>query len=122
MLNEIGIFFNEYLPIAGIICSIICIVFFIFDIILLTKLNNSGLLVDNRYFNFHKKYGIIKMNLLKMSALILFIYHLFKLESQVRIGSTFMIIFCYVAVIIRLFIDYKTVKEEKNKADKLGLD
>ena len=103
----------DSLDLSYLIISIVLIVFLLIDAVLLYVVNKYGLLINNNYFNFHKKYGLIKVELIKLVFACILIYSLHHASGKPGGILSLTVLFCvYVINLIRDFIKQKKEKGE----------
>jgi hypothetical protein len=90
------------------------LVFFaLLDTILIALVKARKPLLDNKYFNFHRQYGFIKVTLLKLGITLYIVYAF--LSSTLHSGKLAAPILAYVFFVMKLLFDY--LRESGNKRE-----
>ena len=87
------------------IVLVICLIFFaVLDNILIRLIKHRKPLLDNKYFDFHRRYGFFKITLLKLLAVLYIIYAMLK--PTISSGKLAAPILAYGIFVITLLIDF----------------
>ena len=90
------------------IISTTLIIFLLIDAVLLYVVKRYGNLISNNYFNIHKKYGFLKIQIIKLMISAFLIYGLHHASGKSGATLSFTVLFCiYVAFLLRDFINQK---------------
>lgn len=93
--------------------AIVLVIAFVADTIFIYYINKHGIVLSNTYYSFHRKMGLIKITILKISMILWIIYTLI-FEPSGKSGSIFTIITAYFILAIKLFTDYRKSKIEQH--------
>ncbi len=80
------------------------IFFTVFDNILILVVKARKPLIENKYFDFHKKYGFLKITFLKLIVALFVVYAL--IEPVGKSGALAAIIWAHGFFVIKLLIDF----------------
>jgi hypothetical protein len=87
------------------------LIFTLFDNILIFIVKARKPLIDNKYFEFHRNHGFLKITFLKLIIALLVVYSL--IEPIGKSGALAAIIWAYAFFVIKLLIDF--IRKKKNK-------
>jgi hypothetical protein len=96
--------------------STVLVIFLIIDAILLCLVNKYRNLISNEYYDFHKKHGVLKIEICKLVVAFILIYDLHHgtIKSGAILSLTVLLIVC-VIILLKDFI--KQRKKEANSAE-----
>lgn len=80
------------------------IIFTLLDNILIAVVKARKPSLENKYYNFHKKYGFLKITLLKLIGTMIIVY--FLIEPIGKSGALAALIYAYGIFIAKLLIDF----------------
>lgn len=97
MLHQIVIGWLSWL-----IYVVVCLV--LIDIIFVYLAKNRKAVLENQYFNFHKRHGFLKINILKVSCVLFFSY--LSLQPPHKPLALVIAVAGYCCVVMKLLFDF----------------
>jgi hypothetical protein len=113
LLNLLGIYYEPFTWIDAFFVGI-SIILMVFDTVLIIFAKKIRPRIENRYYDFHRKHGMLKITLIKP----LIIYAIIYLDSTgdiVGVYSTGAIMLAYGYLIIKLLTDLLKQKNDRRK-------
>jgi hypothetical protein len=103
----------DIFTVSHYIISTTLVIFLLIDAVLLYVINRYGKLINNDYFNFHKKYGILKIEIFKLIIAAFLIYDLHN--GTIKSGAILSITVAFCVYVLILLKDF--IKQKKNAAN-----
>ncbi len=93
--------------------SIILVLCFVTDTILILSIKYNKLSPDNSYYNLNMKYGFVISSLIKLILIFVIIHEIYA--PSLKIGALLMIITAYCFYVINMFIDFHRLRRKKRE-------
>ena len=83
------------------------ILLFITDVILIFFARKFGIVLENRYYTWHRKFGFVKFSTLKVAYILWLSYDLFNPPGNAGAAAAAAIIYCYAVItLIAAFVKF----------------